>query len=65
MEPSPCTLLIESFPKTPRRLKASWFGGSHNYKTKQPSFIGRYAHIKRERKCIIGFEKYKLIKNKL
>jgi hypothetical protein len=26
-----------------------------------PSFIGRYAHIKRERKCIIGFEKYKLI----
>ncbi len=29
-------LLIESFPKTPRtRSKASRFGGSHNYKTKQ------------------------------
>ncbi len=35
-------LLIESFPKTPRKQsKASQFGESHNYKTKQnklPSF---------------------------
>jgi hypothetical protein len=29
-------LLVESFPKTPRTLfEASWFGVSHNYKTKQ------------------------------
>jgi hypothetical protein len=27
-------LLVESFPKTPRtQSEASWFGGSHNYKT--------------------------------
>jgi len=36
-------LLVESFPKTPRtQSEASWFGGSHNYKTKQanlPSWI--------------------------
>jgi len=41
----------ESFPKTPRtQSEASWFGGSHTYKTKQnktkqtnylPSFIDR------------------------
>jgi hypothetical protein len=36
MEPSPSTLLIKSFPKTPRtQFEASQFGGSHNYKTKQ------------------------------
>ncbi len=35
-------LLVESFPKIPRtRSKASWFGGSHNYKTKQSVFIDR------------------------
>jgi hypothetical protein len=38
-------LLIEIFPKTPRTPnEASWFCGSHNYKTKQnklPSFIER------------------------
>ncbi len=29
-------LLVESFPKTPKtQSKASWFGGFHNYKTKQ------------------------------
>jgi hypothetical protein len=29
-------LLVESFPKTPRtQSEASWFSGSHNYKTKQ------------------------------
>jgi len=34
MEPSPCTPLVESFPKAPRtQSEASWFGGSHNYKT--------------------------------
>jgi hypothetical protein len=48
MKPSPCTLLLESSPKTPRtQSEASWFGGSHKYKqnkTKQnklPSFIDR------------------------
>jgi hypothetical protein len=45
-------LLIKSFPKTPRtRSEASWFGGSHNYKTnKQPSFIDRYpwGHITKQ-----------------
>jgi hypothetical protein len=35
-------LLIESFPKTPRtRSEASWFGGSHSYKTKQITFLHR------------------------
>jgi hypothetical protein len=33
-------LLIESFPKTPRtQFEASQFGGSHNYKTKQTTFL--------------------------
>ncbi len=40
------TVLVESFPKTPRTWsEASWFGGSHIYKTKQnklPSFIDRW-----------------------
>ncbi len=36
-------LLIESFPKTPRtQSDASWFDGSHNYKTKQTTFLHRY-----------------------
>jgi hypothetical protein len=39
-------LLVESCPKTPRtQSETSWFGGSHNYKTKQnklPSFIDRF-----------------------
>jgi hypothetical protein len=39
-------LIIESFQKTPRTIsEASWFSGSHNYKTKQnklPSFIDRW-----------------------
>ncbi len=35
-------LLIKSFPKTPRtRSEASQFGRSHNYKTKQTSFLHR------------------------
>jgi hypothetical protein len=35
-------LLIESSPKTPRtRSEASQFGGSHNYKTKQTTFLHR------------------------
>jgi hypothetical protein len=40
-------LLVKSFPKTPsknKKIKASQFGGSHNYKTKQnklPSFEDR------------------------
>jgi hypothetical protein len=35
-------LLVESFPKTPRiRSEASQFGGSHNYKTKQTTFLCR------------------------
>jgi len=36
--------LLESFPKRPRmRSEASWFGGSHKYKTnKLPCFIDRY-----------------------
>jgi hypothetical protein len=35
-------LLIKSFPKTPRTLsEASQFGGSHNYKTKQTTFLHR------------------------
>ncbi len=38
-------LLVKNFPKTPRTWsEASWFGGSHNYNTKQnklPSFIDR------------------------
>jgi len=34
------TLLVESFPKTARtRSEASRFGGSHNYKTKQTTFL--------------------------
>jgi len=33
-------LLVESFPKTPRtQAEASRFGGSHNYKTKQTTFL--------------------------
>jgi hypothetical protein len=33
-------LLIESFPKTPRtQSEASQFYGSHNYKTKQTTFL--------------------------
>jgi hypothetical protein len=36
MKPMHPSLLVESFPKTPRtQSEASWFGGSHNYKTKQ------------------------------
>jgi len=42
-------LLVENFPKTPRTWsEASWFDGSHNYKTKQkklPFLIYRYAHV--------------------
>jgi hypothetical protein len=35
-------LFVESFPKTPRtQSEASWFGGSHNYKTKQTTFLHR------------------------
>jgi hypothetical protein len=35
-------LLVESFPKTPRtQSEASWFGGSHNNKTKQTTFLHR------------------------
>ncbi len=35
-------LLIESFPKTPRTWsQTSQFSGSHNYKTKQTTFIDR------------------------
>ncbi len=35
-------LLIESFPKTPRtQSDASQFSGSHNYKTKQTTFLHR------------------------
>ncbi len=33
-------LLVKSFPKTPRtQSEASSFGGSHNYKTKQTTFL--------------------------
>jgi hypothetical protein len=33
-------LLIKSFEKTPRtQSKASWFGISHNYKTKQNKLL--------------------------
>jgi hypothetical protein len=33
-------LLVESFPKTSSTpSEASWFGGSHNYKTKQTAFL--------------------------
>jgi hypothetical protein len=39
------TLLVQSFPKTPRtQSEASQFGGSHNYKNKTnylPSFLDR------------------------
>jgi hypothetical protein len=39
-------LLIKSFPKTPRtRSEASQFSGSHNYKTKQTTFIDRWANM--------------------
>jgi hypothetical protein len=35
-------LLIESFPKTPRtRSETPWFSRSHNYKTKQTTFLHR------------------------
>jgi hypothetical protein len=35
-------LHIESFPKTPRTgSEASWLDGSHNYKTKQTTFLLR------------------------
>jgi hypothetical protein len=35
-------LLVESFPKTPRTWsETSWFGGSHNNKTKQTTFLHR------------------------
>jgi hypothetical protein len=48
MKPSPCTLLLESFPKKPRtRSEASWFGGSHKYKTKTNflrHFFPLYSH---------------------
>ncbi len=51
-------LLIESFRKTPRRTwsEASWFRGSHNYKTKQnklPSFIDRWCSKKKNLKTQI------------
>jgi hypothetical protein len=40
MEPSPCTLLSESFPKAPRTgSEASQFSESHNYKTKQTTLL--------------------------
>ncbi len=40
MEPSRCTPLIESFPKTPRTWsEASWYGGSHSYKTEQMTLL--------------------------
>jgi hypothetical protein len=33
-------LLVESLPKTTRtQSEASWFSGSHNYKTKQTTFL--------------------------
>jgi hypothetical protein len=39
-------LLIKSFPKAPRtKFEASQFTGSHNYKTKQTTFIDRIAKI--------------------
>jgi hypothetical protein len=35
-------LLVKSFPKTPRtQSETSWFSGSHNYKTKQATFLHR------------------------
>jgi hypothetical protein len=35
-------LLITSLSKTPRTgSEASWFGGSHNHKTKQTTFLHR------------------------
>ncbi len=44
-KPMHAPLLLENFPKRPRtRAEASWFDGSHKYKTKQnklPSFIDR------------------------
>ncbi len=42
MEPSPCTPPHKSFPMTQRtRSEASQFNGSHNYKTKQTTFLHR------------------------
>jgi len=39
-------LLVESFPNTPTQSQASWFGGSHTYKTnKQTNFIDRYLNF--------------------
>jgi hypothetical protein len=38
-------LLVKSFPKTPRtRSEASWSYGSHNYKTKQTTFLHSFIH---------------------
>jgi len=35
-------LLVENFPNTPRtQSEASWFSRSHNYKTKQTTFLHR------------------------
>jgi len=35
-------IIIMSFPKTPQtRSEASSFGGSHNYKTKQTTYLHR------------------------
>ncbi len=35
-------LLVKSFPKTSRtQSEASWFGGSHDHKTKQTTFLYR------------------------
>ncbi len=48
-------LLVESFPKTPiTQSEASWFNGSHMYKTKQnklPSFKDRFPDLFSEITC--------------
>jgi hypothetical protein len=48
------SLLVESFPKTPS--EASWFGGSHNYKTKQTTFPNKLPFLHRYTSvaCTIG-----------
>jgi hypothetical protein len=43
-------LLVESFPKT--RSEASWFGGSHNYKTKQNKLP--FLHRETSVACTVG-----------
>ncbi len=47
----PYALLLDSFPKRPRtRSEASQFNGSHNYKTKQTTFLHRQTSVA----CAIG-----------